>query len=300
MILILGLSPAVQRTLEFDELRLGGVNRATRVVETAGGKGVNTARVAAILGADVRLLSVAGGARGGSLERLLAKDGIDARVVRVKSETRVCHTIMGRGESTELVEEAGKLSQGEVAAVLRAFRKELKRATVVVLVGSLPKGCGDNFYGRLAREARQRKVPVLVDAQGKLLLNALREGPFLVRVNRRELHEATRGAGLQGLAGPAEAGAKWLVVSDGANHVQVSTSESGLRVWRFKPPRVQVVNTVGSGDAMLGGIAHALDRGQPMLEAIRWGLACGAANAMTATAGKVDRAEVMRLLRQMR
>ena len=43
MILVVGLSPAWQRTLEFSQdIQLGEVNRARRVTETASGKGVAT------------------------------------------------------------------------------------------------------------------------------------------------------------------------------------------------------------------------------------------------------------------
>jgi tagatose 6-phosphate kinase len=69
--------------------------------------------------------------------------------------------------------------------------------------------------------------------------------------------------------------------------------------WVVTPPVVAAVNPIGSGDAMMAGIATALDRGQAMVEAVRFGVACGAANALTATSGEVRRADVMRLLRRV-
>ena len=80
MILVVSLSPAWQRTLEFDRLALGEVNRAKRVIETASGKGVNVARVAKQLGADVLLLTVLGGDRGRRLERSLKMQQLPVRV----------------------------------------------------------------------------------------------------------------------------------------------------------------------------------------------------------------------------
>jgi tagatose 6-phosphate kinase len=71
MILVVGLSPAWQRTLKFSGFRIGKVNRASGVNETASGKGVNVTRVARQLGADVRLLTVAGGHRGKLLTQSL-------------------------------------------------------------------------------------------------------------------------------------------------------------------------------------------------------------------------------------
>lgn len=280
MILVVGLSPAWQRTLEFDSFRAGEVNRVKRVRETASGKGVNVARVARQLGAKVRLLTVAGGDRG----KLLARKLPWARIVPVQAETRICQTILA-GNVTELVEQAGRLQRDEVRRVQRAFADELRRATLVVLTGTAPGGCGDTFYARLIDAARRHGVRVLVDAQGQLLANALKTRPFLVRVNRAEL-----------AAVKSRRGAEWLVVSNGAGRIE--TIGDGRR-WRLKPPRVKVVNPIGSGDAMLAGIACGLHQGKPMIEAIRLGVACGAANALTEAAGVIHPADVDSLLKQV-
>src|SRR5207247_1985743 len=91
-------------------------------------------------------------------------------------------------------------------------------------------------------------------------------------------------------------GARWVVVSSGPGRVlAVNSSET----WSAMPPKIKAVNPIGSGDAMMTGIAVSLLRGQPMIEALRFGVACGTANALTAAAGTVHRADVNRLLRQM-
>jgi tagatose 6-phosphate kinase len=84
------------------------------------------------------------------------------------------------------------------------------------------------------------------------------------------------------------------VISDGAKSIYVSESP-GARASTFSPPRVQTKNPIGSGDAMMAGIAVGLVRGQPILEAVRFGAACGAANAMTAEPGFVRMRDVQRL-----
>ena len=69
MILVVGLSPAWQRTLEYERFVVGKVNRAKQITEIASGKGVNVVRVAQQLGAKARLLTVAGGRRGALLKK---------------------------------------------------------------------------------------------------------------------------------------------------------------------------------------------------------------------------------------
>ena len=284
MILVVGLSPAWQRTLEFHQLVPGKVNRADRVSETASGKGVNVARVAMEAGGDVRLLTVAGGQRGRQLVRSMRAQHLPASVVRVVAETRICQTLIAGGVATELVEEAGPLSRHEVSELLARFDRESRRAGLVVLTGTVPPGCGDDFYARLIRRTN---VPVLVDSQGRQLLKAIGARPFAVKINRDELGAVPT---------LRQDAVEWLIVSDGGR--DVTARHDGME-FRVRPPRVKVINTIGCGDAMLAGIAVALSRGDPMSEAIRLGVACGAANALTPQPGQVRRADVKKLLRQL-
>jgi len=261
---------------------------------------VNVARVATILGAKIRLLTVAGGDRGKLLEKSLRENGIRARVICVKSETRICQTLLARDTTTELVEEAGPLSAAEVRNVTRAFAAEVRRVDLVVLTGTVPKGCGDDFYARLVDESARYRVPVLIDAQAAQLRTALKRTPFLVRVNRNELIAATRAGRsgeprvLRGLGKVMRDGTQWAVISDGAKRVYVG-ERSGRRVLTLQPPRVRARNPIGSGDAMMAGIAVGLSRGLSTPDAVRLGVACGTANAMTLEPGFVRLLDVRRL-----
>ena len=300
MILVVGLSPAWQRTLQFESLIPGKVNRAKHICETASGKGVNVARVASILGAKTRLLTVAGGHRGELLENSLREHGIGTRIIHVESETRICQTLLALNATTELVEEAGPLSAAEVKDVMRAFAAEVQRADLVVLTGTVPNGCGNDFYARLMDESRRHRVRVLIDAQAAQLRNALRRRPFLARVNRDELMVATR-VECDGRPGVVRAldklmrhGPQWAIISDGAKSVYVG-ERPGKRILTLNPPHVRANNSIGSGDAMMAGIATGLLRGRPMLNAVRLGIVCGAANAMTLEPGFVRLSDVRRL-----
>jgi len=290
MILVVNLSPAWQRTLFFDEFSLGEVNRVQRVVETASGKGVNVARVLMTLGERVRLLTVAGGRRGKLFCQALAANGIRARIVPVRGETRFCQTLVGGNAATEVVEESAALQRTEVRAVFDAFEEELKRTKILVLSGTVPRGCGDNFYARLTRAARKAGVPVAVDAQKAQLMGAVREHPSLVKINRAELAAA---AGKGGVTALRKFGAERVVITSGAKPV---VGFDGRERWVVHPPRVKALNPIGSGDSMLAGIVAGLRRGWELREAVRLGVACGAANALTETAGVVRAADVRRLL----
>jgi tagatose 6-phosphate kinase len=222
------------------------------------------------------------------------------RFVPVNAETRICQTLLSRECATELVEESAALSSTETKNVLRAFGAEARKAKLVVLTGTVPKGCGNDFYAQLIAQSQRLGVPVLIDAQKSQLLNALRTRPFLVKINRDELAAAAR-VNCDQRSGVSRAlrrllnnGPQYAVITDGAKSVYVS-EKTAQTLTILAPPRVKAKNPIGSGDAMMAGIAVALMRGKSVLEAVRLGIACGAANAMTAEPGVVRLAAVKRL-----
>lgn len=298
MILVVGLSSVWQRTLFFPHFNPGEVNRATRVLETASGKGVNVARVITLLGARAKVLTTAGGARGELFQKALKADGVPATIIPISGETRLCQTLVGAGRRepfiTELVEEAPALSPAEVDSVLTAFSRLIRQAKMVVLSGTVPGGCGDDFYAGLAERANRHSVPVLVDTQRAQLLAVVRKRPVLVKINRSELAEAT---GTKSVAAGVRAlmklGAGQVVISRGA---QASLAFDGKRSWQVKPPSIKVVNPIGSGDAMMAGMAVGLSREDNLEAALRLGVICGAANALTETSGVIQPAWVEKSL----
>jgi tagatose 6-phosphate kinase len=192
------------------------------------------------------------------------------------------------------------LTSVEVRNVRRAFGAEARKAKLVVLTGTVPDGCGDDFYAGLVAEAQGLGVPVLIDAQKAQLVKALKRRPFLVKINRDELAAATRvncerkPDVLRALRKLVREGPRHAVITDGAKSVYAS-EKPGRAVTMWKPPRVKAKNPIGSGDAMMAGIAVGLERGKSMAEAVRLGIGCGAANAITVEPGFVRRADVKRL-----
>ena len=54
------------------------------------------------------------------------------------------------------------------------------------------------------------------------------------------------------------------------------------------PDAIIPVNTIGSGDSVAAGMAHALAGGASLEEAVREGIRCGALNAMRLKPGSID------------
>jgi len=302
VILSAGLSPAWQQVLVFDRLRLGEVNRAREVHWFPAGKVVNAARAVCRLhrrglGRPSRGLTILGGPAGEAVRRASEADGIDLAWVPSASPTRICTTIVCVGAEgvTELVENARPVPPGELEEFRRRFRAEAGLAQAVILIGSLPAGVPEDYYLSLLGGVR---APVILDARGPEMLAALEARPLLVKPNREELaktfgdpleSEAQEKAAMEDLQGR---GARWVVVSEGRKGALVLGEGKFLR---FRPPAVQALNPIGSGDCMAAGIACALTSGADMVEAIRTGIAAGAENATTLLPADIDGALALRL-----
>ena len=71
---------------------------------------------------------------------------------------------------------------------------------------------------------------------------------------------------------------------------------AGDRRWSARPPKVEAINPIGSGDAMTAGLMAGVVRGLPPEESFRLGMAAAAANTLTWDACRFDAAAVEALV----
>jgi tagatose 6-phosphate kinase len=301
MILCIGTTPTVQRTMVFDRFETDEVNRAAEVYEYASGKAVNVGRVLGALGARAMVVGFAGGTRGRFLAEDLEAAGVQTQFATVEAQTRLCTTILDRsaGATTELVEEAGAVTDAQCAHLEEIIDLWLGAANdaasdVMVFSGTLAPGVPADFISRwISRGPR-----VIVDAKGEPLRLAIeRGGECVVKVNRQELAQ-TIGADLHGEREVVEAAKRtcprdgWVIVTMGRDGL---IGYDGSDVWRVRGPELKAVNPIGSGDAVAAGVAAGISWGLPFGQVLRLGAACGMANALTLLAGQVRTDDVEQL-----
>jgi fructose-1-phosphate kinase PfkB-like protein len=207
------------------------------------------------------------------------------------------------GSLTEFYEAGLTLDAAGWSAVEAALATELAddpSDTLVVIAGSLPPGAPVDGYGRLASIAAGAGARAAVDVGGAHLAAALPARPWLVKVNAREAAEAT------GIPAPDEAGtfaAARGLRAGGASAALVTRGVAGAvlvddtgTAWRIGPPPTLGPYVVGSGDALLAGLAAALATGLPVPEAARHGAAAACANALVPGQGELDPADAARVL----
>jgi tagatose 6-phosphate kinase len=298
------LNPAIDKIAAVDRLEPGRIHRPTMLAAVPGGKALNAVRAARHLGLPSDVVTVVGGHAGEWLVAELDARGIRRWLVAVDAETRTCLSVLdrGSGELTEFYEEGLVLPADRWPSVEAALGEALAvdaGGAVVLLAGSMPPGAPPDAYRRLAAVAHAAGARVAVDAGGSALDAALDARPWMVKINAAEASETT------GLATRDETevlaaarflrdrGAEVVLVTRGVGGAVLAAPEGE---WALGPPPERGPYSVGSGDALLGGLVVALARGVDLPEAARYGSAAAAANALIPGQGELDPADVDRLL----
>ncbi|WP_432572199.1 1-phosphofructokinase family hexose kinase [Kineococcus sp. SYSU DK005] len=254
-----------------------------------GGQGVWVARMAARLGADVRLCLPVGGESGTATVALLAAEGIATRAVGTGSSTAVV-VLDHRGFEDEqdaekadrVAESTATLSRHEVDDLFTAAITSALDSGVLVLTGPehervLPA----DVFRRLAADARAQGAKVVADLSGEALRQALEGGVDLLKVAHDELPgdgEADAddvGELLARARRLRDAGAVDVLVTRAAQPPLVLTGEGAHRL---EVPSFTAVQFRGAGDSMSGAVAARLAQGAEVLEAVRTAAAAGAVN----------------------
>lgn len=297
MILAAGLTPAFQQILVFDNLQVGHVNRAQQAHLCASGKVLNVGLALHHLGGPNRTLALLGGTTGEAIDREFTSLGIAHEWIWTQHPTRMCTTILNRlnRTTTELVENAQPVGPEEITHFFDAYEKAVPLARMVILSGSLPPDAPKTFYRDLIRRT---PVPVILDASGLELLEALPSRPFCVKPNREELSR-TIGRPLKSdgdlhraMQEICRLGAEWVLVSQGAGVLWACNRES---TYLYHPPQVPTLNPIASGDCLAAATAWAYVAGEPMPECIRFGIAAGAENASLLLPARLDPGRVRSL-----
>lgn len=268
-----------------------------------GGGGINAARIAHLLGADVLALFPVGGQTGELLVDLIIREGVPFRRVEIPGRTRESFTVdeESTGEQYRFVLPGPTLSSVEYTRCLDELRVLAAGARFVVASGSLPPAAPVGFYQSVAELCAEVGVQLVLDASGPGLRH-LTSGVYLLKPSLRELGELTGrvldterdiiGAARELIAG----GLVEVVVASRGPHGAVLVTADEAR--RFPAIARRPVSTVGAGDAMVGAIVAALSRDWSLPDAVRYGIAASAAKLGTPGTALCRRVDVERYFTQ--
>ncbi len=301
MITVGGFNSSIDRALDVDALVLGKVNRVRGARRYVGGKDVHVALTIAALGEPVALVGLIDEEHRGEFEEFLGARGVTFHGIPAPGPIRSCLALREPfgARTTEILEQGPRLDEATRRALDDRFAAACASSSFGILTGSLPPGYGPEAYADLVARLRRAGGRCLVDASGELLMRAAEASPFLVKPNREEA-EGLSGRAIDGPRAAAAVarelsagGIDVVIVSLGAAGAVAARGGEAVHAWVELP---EAKYPVGSGDCLLGGAAVALERGQGLLDVLRLGVACGAANTLTAETGYL-RAEDVETLR---
>jgi tagatose 6-phosphate kinase len=301
MILTVTLNPSVDKNYFVDKLALGEVVRVRECNQTAGGKGINVAKVANLLGEQTVATGFTGGHTGNFINSFLVKAGIKTSFITVNNETRTCININDymSGKQTELLEPGTEVTVEKQQEFLKHYTEIIKGCDIVAISGSVPKGIDENMYPELIKIAKQAGKRVILDTSGKLLKAGIDACPHIVKPNKTEMIELI-GRDIQ--TKEEIISAAFEIKAKGIETVIVSLGKDGAvfitgnEVYQGTTPDIKIVNTVACGDSLVAGFATGLRRNLSIIDTIKLAMAVSTANALRKETGFFIQEDLDRLL----
>lgn len=293
MILTVTCNPAVDKTYNTTGIIIGQVNRMRDLLNVAGGKGINVTKVLRQFGAEVTATGFLGGYTGDFIEDALQKINVSTEFTRIRNMTRSNMNIIGDdGYVTEILEPGPHIAAFEKDLFLDRFKELAPKSRCVVMSGSLAEGLSDDFYGKLIAICNESEVKVFLDTSKEPLRKGIEQKPYCIKPNRKEL-EYIAGRKLSTEAEIIQAA--YAYVKEGVTKVVVSMGDKGLlevtkrKVIKAVPPRIQAVNTVGSGDCVVAAMVLGFVQGMGEEDTMQFAAGISAANATTIESGVIPR-----------
>ena len=237
-----------------------------------------------------------GGAPGRVLNELVDDAGVTHRIIPIAGRTRISLNVLDRSSGLEyrFVPEGPTVSERRVADGLGVVSD--MDADWLIASGSLPNGLPVDAYAQVADIVARRGQRFVLDTHGKPLRAALHHGITLLKPSLgelegllgRKLPDPRHAGGGGDVAGARAARLKWWRF---ARRGRCAAGDQGWRA-AHGVAADPGADLGGGGDSFLGAMTLQWRRERSAEEALRWGMAAGAAAIVCGGTARLTRAEV--------
>lgn len=286
MITTITLNPAIDKTMIIDNFQAGKVNRELSLRIDAAGKGINVSKVIQKLGGKSQAMGILAGNTGEFIKNELDRMKIEYDFMMIEGQTRTNTKIVDRENNlvTDINENGPWVSHEDLKKFEKNIMDGLSKGAIAVFSGSVPRNVDKKIYSRLINGAKAKGAKTILDADGELLIEGLKAGPYLVKPNIHELEkifsikiESTEEIIRYGKK-ILEYGVDYVVVSRGEEgSVLISNNEIAI----VKGIKVEAKSTVGAGDSLVAAISLSISRGYTLEDTIKLAVATSTASVMT-------------------
>ncbi|EGT3588469.1 TPA: 1-phosphofructokinase [Proteus mirabilis] len=297
------LNPAYDLVGLSAPIELGEVNRVTTAGFHAAGKGINVAKVLKSLGIDVTVGGFLGKENQDGFQKEFSEAGIANRFQMVEGRTRINVKLTEpNGKVTDFNFSGFEITKQDWTRFVNDTLSWAGQFDMICVSGSVPPSIDLNDFTTWMKRLRSECMCLIFDSSREAFVAGLKALPWLVKPNHHEL-EIWAGKPLPELSDVVQAAHE--LRQQGIAHVVISLGEQGAMwvnasgAWMAKPPKCDVVSTVGAGDSMVGGLIYGLMMRQTSEHTLRLATAISALAVSQTNVGITDREQLARMMTEV-
>ena len=294
------LNPAYDLLGFCPKVELGDVNLVQTNALLAAGKGINVAKVLSDLDVKLTVGGFLGKENRDGFNLLFKSLNVIDKFQTIDGRTRINVKLTEENsEVTDLNFSGFTINDQDWQTFVTDSLEWLKDIDMVAISGSLPSGVSLEKFTEWMKQVKAICPKVVFDSSRDALVAGLKANPWLIKPNDKEL-EMWVGRKLSTLTDIKTAALQ--IIDSGIENVVISLGSKGAlwvtknEAWIAKPPKCQVVSTVGAGDSMVAGLMYGLMTNQSIKDTLVFASSVAALSVEQAGVGISDRQAVTNML----
>ena len=305
MICTFTVNPAIDRILYIKKFTPNNTNRVKEVKDVLGGKGTHVSVNLSLPECRNRAFGLDFGQNGRKIEEMLTNDFVDMRFLHFEgSESRMNYAVIEEDTSCTLITEKGKMVPKEICdQLVDQICDEVQEGDFFVFSGDASNTEVPHIYNQIMDRLSGRNIRFFLDTSSDSLIEGMKRKPFLIKPNEDELSQVlgrefhSEEELIEGIKEVASMGIDCVALTCGGDGSYIWYKGS---LYRIYPMKLNVINTIGCGDAFLSGLLYGFDKGLELEEVLRYASAVSSATAESNSTVGFDPERAMELKDQVR
>lgn len=279
----ISLNSSIDYSFYLKDIVFEDVNRIEKIRIDPGGKGMNISRMLKKLGENSTAITFLGKNNGEFYKNLLKKEKINFIPIKISGDLRKIYNFITPEKVLRFNEKGPKIKKEELKKFWDTLSKlKFKKGDFIVMSGSIPPGIKKNIYSEIVRKFKKYGVYSVVDADGEILKEAIKEKPFLIKPNLNEI-ERCFNVKIDSFKDLKEICIS--LINSGIFTVIVTLGEKGAILFKegeiiySKGPKIEFKSSIGCGDAFLAGFLYKFIRKRSYYECLKFAVATGTSKA---------------------
>lgn len=319
------LNPTIDEVIEVSGFKIGRTYKALRSQKFPLGKAIsfalsaNTLNKALIQEKDIeiKVLACIGKEEIPIYNSFLDSKQISFQFNTIDGYTRSNKTIIDpKTHSVTHIREKGfTMNKSELDAFMGLIKDTVNQDDIVAFCGSIPPGVPNDIYFDMIKMCKKKGARCALDSSGLELIEGYKSRPWLLKPNLEELailfpdspefekYLRNPNENIKNIAKKSRellSNETEIVITSLNRWGSICVSALQETCLYGKIIVDNPINTVGSGDSLLGGFIVGYYLGNDLEQCFRWGMACGTANTLMSGAGLFSKKDVRELYEQVK